>query len=735
MNLFSVDAETSSYIDLPKLGADVYTRDPRTRCLMLAYHPIGHPSEVQIWLEGDPVPYAVIGHIANGGGFAGWNVVGFDRQVYNRILVPRHGFPPVPDDAWKDSMHLSASANLPRSLDGCAKAVGVAHNADLKDSNHIRLITDANRTVIPAPVAEILGDPGRFDKKLVEHLHWLRFRCLQDVAMEEQVLVNLPPWPDMKPWVSMPMIDRKINDRGVMVDLPLVQGLAHAATIETTRLDREMHAVTRGEVPRTTNVDRLKMWLMSRGVELPRVEEEEDEGDEGDDEDEPSVKAGSTKSPWRLRKGDIADLMARTDVPEECRLALSYRAEAAKASTGKLKAMMGMADDQWRLKGSLLLGGAPQTLRWSSIKIQLHNTLRDAFANLDDIADTNGLNAKKDGEQIRRLADVALRTAITAGRTGDPELMRSMYETIRKDSQGRSYRSGVINWVARMVRRCICAPGGHLLLNGDWAQVEARITVWLSQQTDILSAFASGEDVYRIAAAGIYKCAMDQITKLMRQTGKVSILALGFGGGPHALAAMAVNYGILMSLEEAQPIVTAWRESNAATKAYWYAVDDAAAMAVMYPGREFHVPPLGLVSYFTLGDCLCCRLPSGRLLRYWQPRLRQEHWADGKPKNRLSLSALTVKGRAVFRRSVYHTILVENQVQAIAADLLATALLNADEAGLPVSLHVHDNLAAEVPEDDAERLLIPFKQVMLDMPAWTRGLPIGVEAEAGARFG
>jgi DNA polymerase len=773
----SFDAETSAFVPI-QLGADRYTADPRTRCLMFAWHEVGSSEKPRLWREGDPVPYAIKGHVANGGSFAGWNVIGFDRLVYSRILVAKHGFPPIDDDCWRDSMHLAAAANLPRSLDGCARAVGVAHDASLKDQNRLRRITDANRTAIPAPVAEILdyaderegflrawvrenlGKPingsmssgdlyawishrteWRYDAKLVDDLRWLADRCVQDVSMEEGVLLRLPPWPVMQPWLAMPSIDRRINDRGVMIDLPLVKGLARAAAIETARLDVEIAKLTDGEVPKTTNVESLKAWLVGRGVELPSTAKEvvEDDGDELDEEDDAAeaavVRKTGRKSPWFLRKSDIADLLARTDVPESCRMALMARAEAAKASTGKLRAMIAMADDHWRLRGILLMGGAQQTMRWSSVKVQLHNTLRDVFANHDDIADTNGLNAKTDAVEVKRLADTALATAIEVGRTGDSDLMRCMYETMRRDAQGRSYRSGVISWVSRMVRRTICAPAGSLLLNGDWAQVEARITVWLSQQLDMLSAFASGDDVYRIAAAGIFGLPPEQITKFMRQTGKVSILALGFGGAEGALVAMAQNYGILMNRIEAAPIVKAWREANAQTRKYWYATDDAAAWAVQYPGREFAVPPLGLVSYSMQGDCLCCRLPSGRLLRYWQPRLTQEYWGNGRPKDRLSLSALAIKGRAVFRRSVYHTILVENQVQAIAADLLAEALLNADAAGIPIGLHVHDNLAGEVLETDVMRKLSLFERCMLDMRPWTSGLPIAVEAEANARFG
>jgi DNA polymerase len=738
---FSFDAETHSPVDLRANGADAYTRDPRTRCLMFAYHRVGEGGVARLWREGDPLPYDLIGHLANGVSLAGWNVISFDRGVWNRILVPRHGFPEVPDGAWRDSMHLAAAANLPRSLEGCANAVGVVHDSSLKDSNRIRRITDANRTPIPATVAEILNSPGNFDAKLVEDLQWLAARCVQDVSMEEGVLVRLPPWPDMEPWLNMPAIDRRINDRGVMIDVPLVRGLARAAAVETARLDKEMNALTGGAVPRTTNVESLKEWLVARKVELPpnvpkkrRGELDGDDEASDDNEDDKPLPDGK-KSPWRLRKGDIADLMARDDVPEECRLGLALRAEAAKASTAKLKAMLRIVDARGRLRGPFVLGGAQQTLRWSGAAWQPHNLVRDAFANLDDVAETNGLNAKTDKAEVKRLSDVALWTAIEVGRTGDADLMRAMYETTRKDAQGRAYRSGVIHWISRMLRRTISAPQGMLLLNGDWAQVEARITVWLSQQLDVLNAFATGQDVYKVAAAGIFLCAIDAITKLMRQTGKVSILALGFGGAVDALVAMAATHGILMTRAEAAPIVKAWRAANRQTVAYWYATDDAAANAVLYPGQEFAVPPLGLVSYFTQGDCLCCRLPSTRVLRYWQPRLRQEHWEDGTPKDRLSLSGLAIKGHAVFRRSLYHTILVENQVQAIGADMLATALGNADRANVPVVMHVHDSLAAEADESRAEAMLPVFGQTMYGMPAWCRGLPIGVDLDASARFG
>jgi DNA polymerase len=645
--VISIDFETWNLDDI-KLGIQAYVRN--LRILMMAWHVVGDPAPPQLWRPPMPFPETMRLALLGGAKLSGWNSMQFERLVWRAHAVPDHGFPEVSDDSWLDSMHLAAAANLPRSLDGCAAAVGAVAQKDKQGHVLMLRVTNGNRTPWPPKEEDIV--------RLGEY-------CVQDVLTEEATAIRLPAWPDMEPWLNMPAIDRRINDRGVMIDAPLVQGLAHAAAVETARLDREMNSLTGGAVPRTTNIEALKNWLIERKVELPpntpaKKRGEMDGDDESPDEEDEAPAKDGKKSPWRLRKGDIADLMARDDVPEECRLGLALRQEAAKASTAKLKAMLRIVDFDGRLKGPFVLGGAQQTMRWSGAAWQPHNLVRDAFANLDDIAETNNLNAKTDRAEVKRLSDVALRTAIEVGRTGDSDLIRAMYETTRKDAQGRACRSGVIHWISRMLRRVISAPQGYLLLNGDWAQVEARITVWLSQQLDVLNAFATGQDVYRVAAAGIFLCAIDAITKQMRQTGKVSTLALDFGGAVDALVAMAAAYGILMTRSEAAPIVKAWRAANRQTVAYWYATDDAAANAVLYPGQEFAVPPLGLVSYFTQGDCLCCRLPSGRLLRYWQPRLRQEYWEDGAPKDRLSLSGLTVKGRAVFRRSLYHTILVEN---------------------------------------------------------------------------
>jgi len=342
--VYSLDVETHAIANLKAVGSKAYLRDPDTDVILFAYHEIGNPSDPSVWVMGDAPPQDLVEHVINGGALSGWNVLGFDAIAWDEILVKRHGFPPIQRHQWQDSMQLAAAANLPRSLDGCAKAVGVPYVGDLKDNNTLRRITNKKQTPVIRGV----------------DLKWLRNRCVQDVVMEEETLKRLPPWFTMPPWNRMRDIDRRINDRGVLMDVELVKGLRKIAEEETARLDAAMKALTNGAVRSTSVIEQLKTWLMSRGVELPLKGSSPADEEEGEDEDEDDGK----KAVYRLRKSDIADILARPDIPDDCRQALEWRAEAAKASVKKLKKMLQSADPDGRLRGALVLGGAQQTFRF-----------------------------------------------------------------------------------------------------------------------------------------------------------------------------------------------------------------------------------------------------------------------------------------------------------------------------------------------------------------------------------
>jgi DNA polymerase bacteriophage-type len=77
--------------------------------------------------------------------------------------------------------------------------------------------------------------------------------------------------------------------------------------------------------------------------------------------------------------------------------------------------------------------------------------------------------------------------------------------------------------------------------------------------------------------------------------------------------------------------------------------------------------------------------------------------------------------------------LVENVTQAVARDLMAEAMLAADESGIyDVILSVHDELIAEVDEDKGD--VVEFEELMSQSPAWAEGCPVAAEGWRGKRY-
>ena len=149
-------------------------------------------------------------------------------------------------------------------------------------------------------------------------------------------------------------------------------------------------------------------------------------------------------------------------------------------------------------------------------------------------------------------------------------------------------------------------------------------------------------DIYTIAAADILHKDPSAVTKTERGIGKVSTLALGFGGSVGALQRMALNYRIHLDDAEARRIVDAWREANPWAREFWGAHRDgesfglwgAAMRAWEIPGQ---ITTAGRIAFVYredyLGGALFMALPSGRLLTYPRPRWRDVDILDrgGKP--------------------------------------------------------------------------------------------------------
>ena len=81
---------------------------------------------------------------------------------------------------------------------------------------------------------------------------------------------------------------------------------------------------------------------------------------------------------------------------------------------------------------------------------------------------------------------------------------------------------------------------------------------------------------------------------------------------------------------------------------------------------------------------------------------------------------------------------LENIVQGIARDLLASAMLRIEKAGLPIVAHVHDEIVLEVPKKDAAKAVKQFTKLMTYVPEWAKGtgfdLPVVAKTFISKRY-
>jgi DNA polymerase len=133
------------------------------------------------------------------------------------------------------------------------------------------------------------------------------------------------------------------------------------------------------------------------------------------------------------------------------------------------------------------------------------------------------------------------------------------------------------------------------------------------------------------------------------------------------------------------------------------------------------------------GKYLYIVLPSGRPLVYPAPRIVMAPPPWGGPDMpQIEYSAVNQKTSRWGRERTYGGKLVENIVQAVARDLMAGAMLRAEQRGYPPVLSVHDEVVAEVPEGFGS--VKEFEQIMCELPAWAEGCPVAAEGWRGKRY-
>ena len=269
---------------------------------------------------------------------------------------------------------------------------------------------------------------------------------------------------------------------------------------------------------------------------------------------------------------------------------------------------------------------------------------------------------------------------------------------------------------AGKLKRCIVAPKGHVIIDCDSSQIEARVLAWLAGEVGILQKFAKKEDVYKYMASMIFSCYEHDVNPEQRFIGKTTVLGAGYGMGAVKFQRQLQTMGKNVDIDLCKHIIKQYRNANRKIADWWNMLNQMLVyMAANKPSERIDFPGVLELSPFT-----GVRLPNGLFLNY--PELRRE--ADGQ------YSYMTRYGR----NRIYGGKVAENLCQAVARCIIGEQMIEIAKE-LRVVLTVHDAIACVVPESQAEQARTYIETCMSTSPKWAVGLPLSCESGMATNYG
>jgi DNA polymerase len=527
-----LDFETRSTCDLRAKGVYNYAQDASTDVLCMSY--AFDDEDVVTWIPSEPFPERVRSYT---GQIRAHNAA-FERLIFWYVLQI---------DFKLEQFYCTATqarANCaPGSLEDVGRFAGASMKKDHRGAQLIRLMC------VPP-----FKDSPELRQEMIKY-------CEQDVRAMRAISKGMRDLSDEE--LLDYHVNEQINDRGVLVDVPLCHAAVKYASDELIEIEEIVKEVTEGAIT-SVRSPRMREWVWDR------VDEEARKLMQKDDK-------------VSIDKTVRANLLNCDGVPPDVQEVIQCADDLWASSVAKFSRLAALADiEDERVRGAFVFAGGSATGRASSYGAQVHNFTRKCAEKPDDV-----------------------RQAMVRGHAIVPR-----------------YGKRVTDVLKGMLRPAIIPAAGKHLVVADWAAIEARVNPWLSGRgADKLELFRSGEDVYKVNAAATFNIRVDDVTKDQRQIGKVQELACGFAGGVGAFAAMGRAYGISLPEPVAKRMVDGWRRANPWSVPYWSALEDAYTRAMRNKGREFKA---GLITYLYDGLHLWYALPSGRILCYPYAKLESE---------------------------------------------------------------------------------------------------------------
>ena len=361
MKTLSIDIETYSDIPLQKTGVYRYCESPNFEILLFGYSIDSGPVQVVDLACGEHIPKEVLAALEDDSVIKWAFNAAFERVCLSRYL----GYPTgeyLDPESWHCSMVWAATMGLPLSLEGVGAVIGLEKQKLTEGKELIKYFCQ------PCLPTKANGQRTR-NRPFHAPDKWELFKRYnaRDVEAEMGIQEKLSKFPvPPQVWEEYD-IDQEINDRGVRIDMELVEQAIQMDARSRQELTDAMKRMTALENP--NSVQQMKQWLSDNGMETDS-----------------------------LGKKVVAELLKTA--PPELAEVLTLRQQLAKSSVRKYQAMEKTVCSDNRARGMFMFYGANRTGRFSGRNIQLQNLPQN---HLPDLAEARALVRSGDFDAVKML--------------------------------------------------------------------------------------------------------------------------------------------------------------------------------------------------------------------------------------------------------------------------------------------------------------------------------------------
>lgn len=667
----SLDFETASMCDLSSRGSYNYANDPSTRVVLVGYSVDGgdvivldtRNNDFSTFLDICKTPGIII-HAFN---------AEFEKNIYDNILVKKHGFPEISVNQWRCDMALSAYFARPLNLKLACKAFKTKINKDDAGTRLINLFSKPNKfktsdgdtiellhpLIAPEMIKGITDEKviKAWNKKLQDTDHFEAFKSYNrddvyaQMGIQERALLSELSEFEKKVWGSTV----RMNERGIRVDKELILGACEGIEKTIENFQKEIYRITNGSISSLSQVAKIVDYLNTKyeiGIQ-------------------------------DLTEATVSSFLTNDNVPTDAKKILNLRKDYSSSSVKKYYKLKELLSEGDRIRGNIVYCGANRTGRFAGRAMQVHNLPR-----------------------AKALSDIDL--------TNIKKINLDEYQS-------------PLDLIKNSIRQVMIPSEGNSFVIADYKNIENRILAWISRSEDQLKSFRNKEDPYVAMAKKIFNT--QNISKDQRQIAKVVVLGAGYGMSGSKFKLYAENFSVVLSDKEANNYISIFRKENDKIVKFWKGIEYACKHAIRYQGS---VQSYNDIRVKVIAGDMFIKLPSGRSLCYPEVRLTKKTITNKLSGDTFEVEAISFSTQIqskMGRDSTYGGKLTENICQAIARDILCDALLKLDnekdgisEDGFNVVFHIHDEIAC-----DTKRDISDLVEIMETSPEWAKDLPLAVD--------